>query len=152
MQRIRKISQRITLIALLLAAGTSHAALGANAATISSDATVFKASRQIRSQGAYQVHELTIDGTLVREYVNDAGTVFAVSWQGQFAPNLRQLLGDAAFQRLGAAGQAAHPDHQRLQVQDSDLVIQSSIRVRSASGRAYLPAAFPAGVTVDQIQ
>ena len=152
MQKIRFIAQRLMLLSLLLAAGASHATLGGDTTSINGGIMELKVNRQIRTQVNYQVHELTIDATLVREYVNAAGTVFAVSWQGQFAPNLHQLLGDAAFQRLGDASRAPHPDHRSLQVQASDLVIQSSNRTRSAVGRAYLPALIPAGVTLDQIQ
>lgn len=42
----------------------------------------------------YTVRETTLgSGTVVREYVSTAGTVFALSWQGPVTPNLSDLLG-----------------------------------------------------------
>ena len=156
MQRIRCVGQRLAVLSLLptliLATSASHATLGGAVTPITGVSTQQKVNRQVNQQSNYQVHELSIDGTVVREYVNGTGTVFAVVWQGQFAPNLYQLLGDTAFQRLGAAGRAAHAGHRQLQVQDTDLVIQSINRARSSSGRAYLPALIPAGVGLDTIQ
>jgi hypothetical protein len=57
----------------------------------------------------HTMHELQAPtGTKVREYLGNDGKVFAVSWQGPFRPNLRQLLG-AYYDTYMKAARAARP-------------------------------------------
>jgi hypothetical protein len=51
-----------------------------------------------------------------------------------------------------AAAKTPHPDHNHLQIQQSDLVVQSSGHMRALSGRAYLPQAIPSGLSLGDIQ
>jgi hypothetical protein len=90
-------------------------------------------------------------GTLVREFVATNGTVFAVAWNGPTVPNLRQTLGQY-FNNFVAAAQAKHVGHRHLQIQQSDLVLQASGHMRAFSGRAYLPQAVPAGVSIEDLR
>jgi hypothetical protein len=130
----------------------SSAALGASVESVGADMRVFRAERRITPQPGYEMHELTAaSGTVVREYADKAGHVFAVTWQGQFRPDLQQLLGDS-YARFSAAAQLPHPARRALTVHDSDLVIESTGHMRAFAGRAYLPRAVPAGLDVGALQ
>ena len=145
----------ISVILLCGAVGMSQAcwaALGGSLDTVQADEAHMRATRQNASRPGYGVHELFLpSGTVVREFTTSSNTVFAVTWQGPFKPDLRQLLGEH-FERLVAAGQRPHGDHRSLKVHESDLVIESAGRMRSFTGRAYLPALVPAGVSIGDIR
>ena len=91
--------------ALLFCAQPALAALGGDASSIAADQVRFMASVRILRAELYTMHELAAaTGTKVREYLDSEGKVFAVSWQGPFRPNLRQLLGSYYETFLKAAG------------------------------------------------
>jgi hypothetical protein len=99
----------------------------------------------------YRVHDIELpSGTVLREFAALDGKVFAVAWSGPSIPNLRQALGRYFDEYVSAAG-AMHGVRHRIEVQESDLVVQSGGHMRRFSGRAYLPAALPAGVTLDEL-
>jgi hypothetical protein len=128
--------------------GPTRAALG-EAPT--ADRQPIKTSRHVADEWQYVLREIQLEsGTLVREYVSVKGTVFAVTWQGPFLPDLRQLLGrhftaytDAA-QKAGGRGP--------LYIDSPELVVQSGGRMRAFSGRAYLPQEIPENFSLDHIQ
>ncbi|MGA2001895.1 MAG: DUF2844 domain-containing protein, partial [Terriglobales bacterium] len=103
---------------------------------------------------AYTVHEIqAASGTVVREYVSSAGIVFAVAWQGQFAPNMQQLLG-AYFEQYSAGVQAAKASYvgrRPLNLHLSGLVVQLNGHIRAFHGRAYLPEQIPAGAKEEEL-
>lgn len=103
------------------------------------------------SASGYTVNESTLDsGTVVREYVGANGTVFAVSWNGPFLPDLRTLLG-SQFSTLTAA-HASRAGRGPVRVERSDVVIESSGHMRAYTGRAWLTSALPAGFDTGAIQ
>ena len=69
-----------------------HASIGGTASSIESDRVQMQgALRQIVRSGPYTLHEVqSASGIVVREYVSDAGTVFAIAWQGATFPDMRQ--------------------------------------------------------------
>jgi hypothetical protein len=146
-------AQSIVVTTMLLSLpAASWAALGGSLQTVQADQARMVATRQAVAHAGYEVHLLSSSsGTTVREFVNPAGTVFGVAWQGPFKPDLSQLLGDG-FTRFAAAARAPHGGHRMLSVHAADLVIDSGGRMRSFSGRAYLPALVPAGVSAGDIQ
>jgi hypothetical protein len=98
------------------------------------------------------VHEIQLpSGTLLREYVGSDGKVFAIAWNGPAIPNLRQTLGQY-FDNYVTAAKANRSGHHHLQIQQSDLVVQSSGHMRAFFGRAYLPPAVPGGVSVGDLR
>ena len=101
---------------------------------------------------AYALHEIrSASGTMIREYVNASGTVFAVAWDGPWLPDLRQVLGDH-FDRYQAVMQstAARADRARRgRDRRAGLVVQMSGHPRAFTGRAYLPALLPPGVQLE---
>jgi hypothetical protein len=115
-------------------------------------------SRDLAAGSApYSVVETTLaSGTLVREYVTPAGTVFGVTWTGPRLPPLDTLLG-AYFptymqalkaQRAAAGGGTPGP----AAVRQTGLVVQSGGHMGAFSGRAYLPNAVPTGATINDIK
>jgi hypothetical protein len=101
----------------------------------------------------YTVTQSTLDeGTVVREYSDAAGVVFAVSWNGPFLPDLRTLLG-AHFDTLRSeAARRPKAGHSQLAVDRSDVVIVSTGHMRAFSGKAWIPASLPTGFSTDSIE
>jgi uncharacterized protein DUF2844 len=140
--------------AVLLAALSpciAAAGLGEAEASVQSDAAQLRGSIKLTEHASYRLHEIQLpSGTLVREFVGSDGKVFAVAWNGPTVPNLRQTLGQY-FDNYVAAAKAKHAGHHHLQIQQSDLVVQASGHMRAFSGRAYLPQAVPAGVSIGDL-
>jgi hypothetical protein len=101
-------------------------------------------------------HEITLaDGSGIKEYVNAAGQVFAVSWRTRLKPNLQSLLG-ANYAALSEAaleqpkGVAGMKLQQSLRL--SNLVVHQGGRVNAFAGVAYVPALVPSGVDADALR
>ena len=130
------------------------AALGDNEQSVQADGVRLqaKAAAHVTAQAGYTVHELSAaGGTVVREYVAPTGVVFAVSWQGPFKPDLQQLLG-AHFDAFAQSTHRAGSPRTHVVVSEPGLVVESSGHQRAFRGRAWLPAAVPAGVAIDTLQ
>src|SRR5271165_796332 len=77
-----------------LCVGFVYAGLGSNAASVRDDAAELHGaiSSEIRQQ--YSIQEISAEtGMQVREFLNQDGVVFAVSWSGPALPDLQQILG-----------------------------------------------------------
>jgi hypothetical protein len=130
------------------------ASLGGNAGSVEADRAQMNAAAQVTEHDNYSVHAMRAPGgTVVNEFVSPAGQVFAVTWHGQFPPQLQQILG-TYFQEYttALAAQEQHYGHRPLNLQTQDLVVQMSGHMRAYAGRAYLPDAMPPGVSVGEIQ
>jgi Protein of unknown function (DUF2844) len=136
---------------LVLGTAPAGATLGEPLASVASAQTQLRvASAKVAQRATHRLHESTLEsGTVVREFTDASGIVFAVAWQGPFKPNLQVLLG-SHFNRLVAAGKQPHRDHRRLAVRDRDLVIESNGRMRAFNGLAYLPSRVPAGFNFEE--
>lgn len=148
-------------IALLLAgacaglaatwAAPAVAALGGDASSAQADQLSMKASARSTATGRFTVHELQApSGTTVREFASPAGKVFAVTWQGPWVPDLRQILGDY-FEPYVQAAQAKRAGRGPLEIRSGGLVAQSGGRMRAFAGRAYVPELMPADVSADDL-
>ncbi|WP_233271686.1 DUF2844 domain-containing protein [Paraburkholderia acidiphila] len=167
-----------SLLCALLAAPLAHAALGgapmptpagasvgtlsaASAAAVTGNASaVARAAVQAAASGAsansaYTVQQTTLaNGTVVREYLTPAGTVFGVAWDGPQMPNLATLLGSyfpqytAGVKASHAAGLVRGPGV----VENSNVIVHSGGHMGAFSGQAWLPQALPAGVSGSDIQ
>jgi hypothetical protein len=107
--------------------------------------------------GTYVMHEITSGaGNVVREFVSPAGVVFGVAWEGQFPPDLQQLLGPY-YQQAQRAEQAATPKQQPRRrgapvvIESPGLVLYETGHMRSFHGQAYIPQLVPQGVQVSEI-
>jgi hypothetical protein len=141
------------LLPLMFFSQFAYASLGGNAATVQADRAHMKAiERAARSEALYTVNESTTpSGTVVKQYIDSNGTVFAVTWEGPAVPDLRQLLGNY-FDAYTQAGRSKHRGHGHLSVTQSDLVVQSSGHARAFAGKAYVPSLVPQGVAIEDLQ
>jgi hypothetical protein len=73
----------------------ASASLGGSVSSVETDRVQMKSALvRIARSDAYTVHEIqSPTGITIREYYGPNGVVFGVSWDGEFAPDLRQLLG-----------------------------------------------------------
>jgi hypothetical protein len=129
------------------------AALGGPASSVAADQAHMKAMREEKAGSAYTVHEITTpSGTMVREFVSSAtGQVFAVTWQGPFMPDLRQVLGDHFATLVDATGKE-RIGRSNAVVNRPEVVIHSGGHMRAFAGKAYLPGQLPEGVSVEDIR
>jgi hypothetical protein len=149
----------LMLLLSLLQGALAYAALGSAPSDFGSAQTsqVRQAARSLAATSnasdasdasipVYTVSQSTLDsGTIVREYVNVSGVVFAVSWNGPTLPDFRTLLGDKFSVMSASAALRPKAGHSQLAVKQSDLVIVSNGHMRAYTGQAWLPAALPAG-------
>jgi hypothetical protein len=128
----------------------ASATLGEPEVSVQADSAKLQSSVKMTDQSLFRLHEMTLaTGTVVREFVGLDGKVFAVSWHGPYMPNLRQTLGKY-FDTMTAAPRS-HANHNHMQIQQGDLVVQNGGHMMAFSGRAYLASAIPAGVSVGDL-
>ena len=131
------------------------AVLGGNVSSVHTDVAQMKGTLHVHQSESYTVHEIKAGtGTMVREYVSPAGTVFGVSYQGPFVPDMQQLLG-AYFQQYSAAvkaQKASYVGRRPINIQQPGLVVQAGGHMRAYSGRVYIPEMVPAGMKVEDIR
>jgi hypothetical protein len=152
---------RIKWVSMLAAFGLAswcvapaRAALGGDAASVASDADALHGVIHSTPLQQYDIHEITSDnGMRLREFQNRSGVVFAVVWSGPAMPDLQKLLG-ASYQTYTTAVAAAnHPGLKRpVRIATSDLVVESDGHMRAFSGRAYLPALIPVGMSAADLR
>jgi hypothetical protein len=150
-------------VLLLLSSHAAWATLGDNATSVLADQSRIKGSvlRSVDRQ-AYVVHEIaTTSGSKIREYVSPGGAVFGVAWDGQFQPNLQELLGpyytQAKQAQAAAVSQAASaqtPPTRRapIKIETPGLVFYQGGHVRNFHGVAYIPQLVPSGVQASDIR
>jgi hypothetical protein len=130
----------------------SKATLGEPEVSVQTDVAQLRASiKSSADRTAYRVHEIQLpSGTVLREFVAADGNVFAVAWSGPFMPDLRQTMGKY-FDSYATAPRSKVSDRKHVQISLPDLVVQASGHARAFAGRAYLPAAIPAGVNLGDL-
>ena len=142
-------------ILILILPLPAFAALGASTDSVREDEARMRANTTIAAKRNYTVHELTTAlGVVVREYASPSGTIFAVSWQGHFMPDLRKLLG-TYFERYARAAKMQRERQSGrsfLTVRQASFVVQSVGHLRDYAGRAYDPTLMPSGVSADDLQ
>jgi hypothetical protein len=142
----------------LLQGALAWAALGGSPSYLDSTAAQSKlAARSLAATSAsvpvYTVIQSTLDsGTVVREYTDANGVVFAVSWKGPTLPDLRTLLGDKFTVMTSTAAKRPKAGHSQLAVEQSDVVIVSNGHMRAFAGQAWIPSALPAGFDTSTIE
>ena len=135
---------------LATAAAPASAALGDTASPATLPAPV-AASRTLAGGAARIESYFDASGTRYNAYIAASnGQIFAYTWQGPTPPNLDALLGRyAAAWRSGAAALHAtgRDGLHAARVDTPTVVVETGGHMRSYVGRAWLPAALPAGVT-----
>jgi hypothetical protein len=149
---------RLAFLPLILLAlpSIAFAALGGRVASVDADRIrVQGALMRIVRNDAYALHEIrSASGTMIREYVNSSGVVFAVAWDGPWLPDLRQVLGDQfdRYQAVMQSRQRGRTGRGAVVIDEPGLVVQMSGHPRAFKGRAYLPAQLPAGLALESIR
>jgi hypothetical protein len=92
-------------------------------------------------------------GTTINEYATSTGRIVAYAWEGPTMPDLRALLGgyNASFQ-AGAAAASGDGNLHASRIVRPDVIVESGGPMRGYVGRAWLPAALPPGVAIDDLQ
>ncbi|MYM68420.1 DUF2844 domain-containing protein [Pseudoduganella sp. FT55W] len=149
----------LMLFLSLLQGALAWAALGSSPSNFGTPTTQTKlAARSLAattqaSDAVYTVTQSTLDsGTIVREYTDASGVVFAVSWKGPTLPDLRTLLGDKFTVMTSNAAKRPKAGHSQLAVDQSDVVIVSNGHMRAFAGQAWIPASLPAGFDTSTIE
>jgi hypothetical protein len=134
-----------TIVAcMLLACGLAQAALEGPPSDVPA-ARVQRTPATTSAGVAYTDISRTVkSGTVVHEYVDASGEVFAVSWSGPFKPDLKRLLG-RHFDRLVQGTGTGAGNRSRVDIDTSDLVVQSGGHMGAFEGHAWLPSRLPAG-------
>ncbi|MBN3856535.1 DUF2844 domain-containing protein [Paraburkholderia sp. Ac-20340] len=94
-------------------------------------------------------------GTVIHEYLDARGNVFAVSWRGPRIGSMDVLLGGyfPAWQKGLAAVQASRGGgYGPVAMRNGDLVVETGGHMGALTGRAWLPLALPQGFDASQIQ
>ncbi len=129
------------------AARDASATLGADVASVDANAQTLAATRVVQKLAAGERHELTLpSGVVVHEYLSPSGAVYAVTWRGSRAPDLKELLGPYFAQLSGASKKGGHHD---ATFTGTDFVVRSAGHGHDFHGRAWVPSLVPAGVTID---
>jgi hypothetical protein len=145
---------------VLTAAFPAWGALGGDVTTVQADQLHMQGSiRTSAATAAYTVHEIQSPaGTVVREYVSSAGEsagkVFGVAWQGQWPPDMRQLLG-SYFDQYVQAAKAQSSDRFRrrpMMIELPGLVVEVGGHPRAFTGRAFVPGMLPTGIRAEDIR
>ena len=143
----------LALAALALGASSACAALGGGAPSVELDRIALHAQSRAERAPLYTVGVLTLpSGTLVREYQNAQGVVFAVSWSGPGKPDLRQTLGASFDTMVAETARVGFVGHAQLHIVTPGLEVHSVGHMRSFHGIAFLPALVPAGVEIGGLQ
>ncbi|OLL30480.1 hypothetical protein BTH42_17170 [Burkholderia sp. SRS-W-2-2016] len=138
-------------LAVLVCCASAHAQLGG---TMPSGAVAGASAPRTVLNGALRERTWTDAGnTVINEYATSTGQIVAYAWQGPTMPDLHALLGKYADSyQAGAAAAAGSGNLHASRVARSDVIVESGGPMRGYVGRAWLPAALPAGVTSDDIQ
>lgn len=147
------LKSRVLCVAILAAAWIPRmavAALGEPELTVQTDVAQLRGSINTTEHAGYRLHEILLPmGTRVREFAGLDGKVFAVAWSGPTLPNLRQTLGPYFDTYVTAV--KLRRGRGPIQIQQSGFVVRAAGHMRDFSGVAYLPAAVPGGVNVQEL-
>jgi hypothetical protein len=143
----------LLLCGLAILASPAWAVLGDSATSVLNDQARMKGTLRSVDMKAYVMHEITAPaGSIVREYVSPAGAVFGVAWEGQFPPDLQQLLGPYYEQARQAEQQQERHGRAPIFIEMPGLVVQQTGHPRSFHGQAYIPQLIPQGVKSGDIR
>lgn len=163
LQRVHNSNMRTAtrncLQSIFVAAGwawiaSAQATLGGDAASVTADAAVLHGLVRLIPGRPFTVLEIAVDnGMRVRELLDGAGLVCAVSWTGPAPPDLSPLLGPYYGPFAAALSALPSPGRRRsVHVQTAGLVVDLEGHLRAYAGRAYLPGRVPAGISQDSLR
>ena len=146
----------VVLLSLIARPSAAWASLGGSVTTVDADRVrVEGALMRIVRNNTFTLHEIrSASGTMIREYVDPSGTVFAVAWDGPWLPDLRQVLGEHFdhYQNAMRVRQPSRTGRGVVTIDEGGLVVQMSGHPRAFTGRAYLSSRLPAGIQLESIR
>jgi hypothetical protein len=149
------VSALVLSACLLVLPRSASASLGRDEASVQVDLAQMRGDGHVVKAADHTVHEIRVPGgTVIKEYVSPGGTVFGISWQGPFRPDLRQLLGDYfdEFQEASRAAKRRGAGRGPLSMDTPELVVHLGGHPRAFFGRAYVPGLLPPGVAAKDIK
>lgn len=145
------------MVAMLLVSQAAVAALGdkplSQGAALPASVKALK-STSIAAAAGYTAQTIELhSGTLVTEFVDTSGTVFAVSWTGPVLPDFGVILGSSvdAFNTQAQTARQAGKRGGTFGFDANGLVVVSAGHMRSFHGFAYLAARVPSGVDIHNL-
>ena len=148
----RKVSL-VSAIGALLFPCVATATLGGSANSVAADAQALSASVGGTTDfGSYTVEAMTSAGLTIKEFISKNGTVFAATWKGIHHPDLSQLLGTYyAEHRSTMTHTKKHMGRHPISIKSSRVVVEMGGHMRAVSGRAYVSALIPNGVSLEDL-
>lgn len=152
--------KRLILISVFSASQLSFspkamAALGDHENVMTSDLIKLKSSQHIvvKKTAQYRVHEIQTPVATVREFVDNNGLVFAVSWRGIRRPDLSVLLGSyfPEYENIDSR-RARMITREPVSIQTSKIVVRKSGHMRNIKGLAIISGQLPEGVTEEDLK
>lgn len=144
------------LLALVMLSAPAWAVLGGGVADIQGEQLRLRATRSVGyAFHGGSVHVLRLpDSSLIQQFVNAQGIVYAVAWNTRLKPDFKPLLGRyAADFDAGVADARRTPGIKRnVFVDHGDLAVHSGGRLGSFVGKAWLKSQLPAGSTANEIR
>ncbi|HXN84949.1 MAG TPA: DUF2844 domain-containing protein [Candidatus Binataceae bacterium] len=151
-----KLTLAVLLAGYFLAAAAipARAGLGDDATSIESDAaamqgTLSQAAPTAAAQpsASYRVKTfVTGNGTTVREYAAQSGTIFGVAWRGRRPPDLSRLFGSYYSEYSTAAANKRHSNLHHQVTVSPHMVVAMHGHMGHLVGRAYVPGLAPSDV------
>jgi hypothetical protein len=140
-----------------LAAQPCFASLGRAPSALTAAPNAHQARTLAASGGTaaagYTVNTTVLEtGTTVREYVGTNGVVFAVTWNGPFLPDLRDLLGQHFTTLTNESARHAKAGRSWVRAANTDVTIESTGHMRAYTGRAWVRSLLPAGFDTDTLE
>jgi len=130
----------------------ARAALGDDVSAIAVDQARLGASLLVENRAGYAIHELAAPtGTKVRQFVGQAGKVFAVSWSGGWRPNLRDIMG-AHYDRFIAGTRGRRVARGPVRIELPGMVVIMGGYLRTFFGQVILTDLLPTGVLPDDLR
>jgi hypothetical protein len=154
-QEIRIMRYAATLSAVALAFLAAPAGAQLDGTMPAAAARIFASSAPGAVSNGAVVTRSWVDagGTTINEYATSTGKIFAYTWSGPTSPDLRQLLGTHfSDYQSGAALARGQSGLHAGRVAQSGFVVEAGGRMRGYTGRAWLPDAVPAGVSIDDLR
>ncbi len=151
MRRADRVVGLVLALALLVAGLPARAALGEPESSVDRDRAALSMQRQpAKARAGVVVHELRKPTQAVREFVDPAGRVFAVAWEGGAPPDLPTLLGAYYAEYRASAARPAPRGPRRVEA--ANVIVETWGHGRGLHGRAWLPALVPSGANLDDVQ
>jgi hypothetical protein len=154
------------LMGFCFLASNAFGALGQSEASVKEDMRMFSNAQVSASPSTapstvsgtaqdqkFSIQEIDSQFTQVREFIDDSGQVFAVTWLGAHHPKLSQLFGKY-FQSYKATllQTAKKPGRAALTVKNDEIVVKMGGHMGGVHGFAYIPKLLPDGVSLQDLK